>query len=246
MTLRGVRLGAGCPKICVPIIGKTEGDVIMAAKRVAACGADIAEWRADFYNRALDEDATVSMLGAIRRELGNMPLIYTFRTKSEGGEKDCGFDEYAELCVTAASAKADVVDVQAFWQDDPVEGLVEELYLLKTKILLSHHEFSRTPQVEEMVDCLSEMDKMGGDIIKLAVMPRDSADVLRLLIATDKMKNSACPVVTMSMGRLGAVSRVCGESFGSAMTFGCIGGATSAPGQIEATELAQILKILHH
>ena len=59
------------------------------------------------------------------------------------------------------------------------------------------------------------------------------ADGLELLAATAEMADHhpETPVITMSMGALGAVSRLCGEAFGSAMTFANPGTA-SAPGQV--------------
>ena len=51
------------------------------------------------------------------------------------------------------------------------------------------------------------------------------------------------PIITMSMGKLGIVSRICGSVFGNAMTFGAAKQA-SAPGQIEVTKLNDILKVI--
>ena len=64
-------------------------------------------------------------------------------------------------------------------------------------------------------------------------MPHDSTDVLTLLAATVEMKNKyfATPIITISMSKLGVASRLCGEVFGSAMTFASAGDS-SAPGQI--------------
>ena len=77
-------------------------------------------------------------------------------------------------------------------------------------------------------------------------MPQSPDDVLTLLGATQEMVRRWAdrPVITMSMAPLGTVSRLCGEVFGSAMTFGTAGQA-SAPGQIPAEELRQVLDILH-
>ena len=77
------------------------------------------------------------------------------------------------------------------------------------------------------------MQQAGADLPKLAVMPRSRTDVLTLLAATAEMADCHpdTPVITMSMGALGAVSRLAGEAFGSAMTFANPGTA-SAPGQI--------------
>lgn len=110
---------------------------------------------------------------------------------------------------------------------------------------MSSHDFEKTPDLDTLASRLGRMREIGADIVKIAVMPQSRADVLTLLAATEQFSRTAdCPVVTMSMGGLGAVSRICGETFGSALTFGSAGTA-SAPGQIEVSELHRCLLLLH-
>ena len=113
------------------------------------------------------------------------------------------------------------------------------------KTIVSSHDFSRTPSREEMLNRLLQMEEGGADIAKLAVMPEHPEDVLELLSVTCQFSDGAghIPLITMSMGELGCVSRLCGRIFGSAVTFGSAGCA-SAPGQISAEELSRILQIL--
>ena len=76
-------------------------------------------------------------------------------------------------------------------------------------------------------------------------MPLGRADVITLLDATQEADASIDkPIVTMAMGRMGLISRLCGEAFGSALTFGSVG-AASAPGQINAEDLREILALIH-
>ena len=111
-------------------------------------------------------------------------------------------------------------------------------------MIFSSHDFNATPSEEEIIDRLKKMEALGGDLLKIAVMPQTPADVLTLLSATTKMnKTSSRPLITMSMGALGAISRSCGEVFGSCMTFGSAKLA-SAPGQIPAVELRRMLDLL--
>lgn len=67
---------------------------------------------------------------------------------------------------------------------------------------------------------LEQMCAGGADIVKLAVMPQNMEDVLKLLSVTYEFKeeNPDTPVITMSMGKMGMISRLCGESFGAAVT----------------------------
>ena len=76
-------------------------------------------------------------------------------------------------------------------------------------------------------------------------MPQSRKDVVTLLSATEEMdRRTTRPLITMSMGPLGMISRLCGEAFGSSLTFGSVGKA-SAPGQVAAKELANVLKLIH-
>ena len=86
-------------------------------------------------------------------------------------------------------------------------------------------------------DTLTGMADAGADIAKLAVMPRCAADAARLLEATARAADTRpdTPLITMSMGPLGAVTRFCGGAFGSCATFGVTSGTSaSAPGQPSA------------
>ena len=110
----------------------------------------------------------------------------------------------------------------------------------------SNHDFQRTPSQADLIFRLRKMQDMGADIPKIAVMPRSAGDVLTLLSATEEMARCYAdrPIITMSMSSQGVVSRLCGEVFGSSMTFGAVG-QVSAPGQIPVDQLRQVLEILH-
>jgi 3-dehydroquinate dehydratase-1 len=86
------------------------------------------------------------------------------------------------------------------------------------------------------------MQDCGADITKAAVMPQNEQDVLEVLKATLAMKQQYAdrPFITMSMGRLGAITRLAGGLTGSALTFATAGRA-SAPGQLEAQALSALL-----
>ena len=112
-------------------------------------------------------------------------------------------------------------------------GLIADAHTAGAAVICSSHDFQKTPPKAELVDRMVRMQQAGADLPKLAVMPRSRTDVLTLLAATAEMADCHpdTPVITMSMGALGAVSRLAGEAFGSAMTFANPGTA-SAPGQI--------------
>ncbi|MCH5266972.1 MAG: type I 3-dehydroquinate dehydratase [Lachnospiraceae bacterium] len=260
------------PKICVPIVGQTEAEIIKVAKELRKSIADLIEWRADFFQGISDVGLVKGLLRKLREALGDKRLLFTLRTASEGGEISPSFEEYAEILRHAVNTECvDYVDVEMFWgyrtQDAPsafydncaiklpediakepchisVRNLVQELKG-KADVIGSYHDFAKTPHGEEITKRLLVMKNMGASITKIAVMPQSKKDVLQLMTATLHAKEAMpdTPVISMSMGALGAVSRVAGANFGSAVTFGCCG-ETSAPGQIPVEELYDIMEKL--
>ena len=110
--------------------------------------------------------------------------------------------------------------------------------------MLSFHDFQRTPPLQELLERFRQAQALGADLAKVAVMPQHPADVLTLLQATwQASEELAIPVAGMAMGALGAVSRVAGGEFGSALTF-AVGQAASAPGQLPIEDLRAALAAL--
>lgn len=111
-------------------------------------------------------------------------------------------------------------------------------------MIMSYHNFQSTPAHAELVGKLAEAEQQDADIAKIAVMPRTPGDVLMLLDATlVASQRIQIPLITMSMGGLGAMTRLCGWMYGSALTF-AVGSSNSAPGQIPIEELRMALETL--
>ena len=87
-------------------------------------------------------------------------------------------------------------------------------------------------------------ERLGADVAKVAVMPSDAQDVLALLAATDRARQTlSIPLISMSMGGVGSLSRIMGWVYGSAATF-AVGQTSSAPGQIAIEDLRTVLAIM--
>lgn len=188
-----------------------------------------------------------AVMTELRQVLGNTPVLFTFRTANEGGEKAIEPAAYAELNKrAAATGLIDLVDVEAFTGDEVVRDIIESAHESGVVVVASNHDFEKTPEKDEIVRRLRKMQELGADIPKIAVMPQSRKDVLTLLSATEEMasKYADRPIITMSMSATGLISRLCGECFGSALTFGAVGKA-SAPGQMNASDLSEILNLIH-
>lgn len=245
--VRNIEIGAGIPKICVPIVGVTREEILAAAENIKSTKADVVEWRVDWYEDIFDFTKTEATMQALREVLGEMPILFTFRTSKEGGEKAIETEAYVELNQNAAkTGLVDLVDVEAFTGDDVVKDVVETAHANGVKVIASNHDFHKTPAKEEIVSRLRKMQDLGADIPKIAVMPQNKKDVLTLLAATEEMVSEYAdrPIITMSMSGTGVISRLCGEVFGSALTFGAVG-KVSAPGQMGIEDLTTVLGLLH-
>lgn len=245
--VRNVEIGTGIPKICVPIVEKTREEVLKAAVRIRETDAQLVEWRVDWYEDSSDFSKIKEILEELRNILGEMPLLFTFRTLKEGGEKQIKPEDYIKLNQNVIeTGLIDLVDVELFTGDKAVEIIIDTAHRCGVKTVVSSHDFEKTPSREEIVSRLRKMLELGADIPKIAVMPHSRKDVLTLLAATEEMVSDYAdgPIITMSMSGIGSISRLCGEVFGSALTFGAVG-QTSAPGQLNVEELAEGLKLIH-
>lgn len=245
--VKNVRIGEGTPKICVPIVGVTKKDIVLQAKSVLEAHVDVVEWRGDYFSDIFQEDKVLNTLTKLREILPNTPLLFTFRTSKEGGERDISSEDYSKLNKFILSAGlVDLIDIEAFTGEEIIRDIINEAHSKGIKVIASNHDFHKTPLKGEIIRRLRYMQELGADIAKIALMPETKGDVLTLLEATLEMSESYgdTPIITMSMAETGVISRLSGEFFGSAMTFGALGKA-SAPGQINVQELSQVLDILH-
>ena len=245
--VKNVTIGEGLPKIIVPIVGQTKDEIIAAAKSFANVELDIVEWRVDWFEGVFDFDQVKDVAQALRDVLQDTPILFTFRTAKEGGEKAIEPDVYVALNQKMAqTGLVDLVDIEAFTGDDYVAQIIEVAHQNNVKVVASNHDFDKTPDQADIVSRLRKMQEQGADIPKIAVMPNNKKDVLTLLAATEEMATNYAdrPIITMSMAGTGLISRLCGEVFGSAATFGAVG-KVSAPGQMNAEDLNMILTLIH-
>ena len=246
ITVRNLVIGAGQPKKVVPIVGKNRVAILESANEIARMAIHMVEWRADFYEGVHDTASVVAILQELREILSEVPILFTFRTPGEGGKQPISGEGYRALNLAiAASGLADLIDIEVFLNEQ-VHEIIAGIHAAGALVVASNHDFAQTPCTEELVWRLRKMQAVGGDILKIAVMPNTLPDVLRLLAATHAMVTQYAqkPVVTMAMSAKGVISRLSGEVFGSALTFGSVG-EVSAPGQIPVDQLATVLEIIH-
>ena len=242
--VKHLSIGKGIPKVCVPIIATNHQDIIHDFIEIKEQDFELIELRIDFFDAILDDTKLLSLLEDIKKLEIYKPIIFTYRSKREGGNIQLSDKQYYHLIELACKSKSvDIIDIE--YQSTEANKLIALVHQYQLPVILSNHDFNSTPSKEDLVKRLQTMQTMQGDILKIAVMPRNTNDVLTLLeVTNDCYQMLDKPIVTMSMAGLGAVSRMMGEVFGSAITFAMIG-KPSAPGQIEVEKLKQVLTIIN-
>lgn len=233
-------------KICVPIVAKNKSEIIKQLNDIIEKDKtkkiDIVEFRADYYDALDNYDILEEILTDIHNKLNlsDIKLLFTIRSEGEGGEKLSFKDpEINDINLYVAENKlSDIIDIELFSDVKKADKVIRLARENGIKIIMSSHDFNKTPSIEEMVERYKAMRERGADIIKLAVMPEDSDDVDKLINAVSIIYNEYTDihVVGISMGELGVKTRLLGYKYGSCLTFATVGKA-SAPGQVSVDEL---------
>ena len=188
--VRNVEFGTGRPKIAVPITGKSSDDIIKQAETIMSSNnADLIEWRIDFFDQVEDAEKLVETAKKLRQVMSEMPLLTTFRTHFEGGVKKLSEEEYFDICRVLIKEKAtDLLDLELFRKTSKLKEIIAEAHENNIYIIMSNHDFDKTPATSELERRLTLLKIFGADIAKITVMPNSAHDVLNLLLATDNMK----------------------------------------------------------
>lgn len=240
-------LGSGKePLICTPLVGTQEADLRREMAVVIAKKPDLIEWRVDFFAGIADLDRVLALGKEIHTLAAGIPFLFTRRSTREGGNP-IPLDEDQVLATCAAICRAGLAELFDVELSVAPHHFAQAVALARetgARLVASYHNFQETPSAAEIVAKLVAMEKAGADVVKIAVMPQDLRDVLTLLDATQQaIQDVGVPVISMSMGGYGALSRLFGWTFGSSVTF-AIGENSSAPGQVPIDDINAVTTIL--
>lgn len=203
--------------------------VSLAEPSVAAClaalkGLDFAEIRMDMMKLMLEEIP--------RLFSGNRVLIATCRP---GGRSD---EERKRLLMRAIASGATFVDVEIESETAYREEIVAEARSCGCRVIVSHHDYERTPERPALEACVSACFEAGADIAKIACMVRSDRENARLLALLDTDRE----IVVVGMGKRGRVTRILAPLLGSPFTYASLSqGKETADGQIDRETLQELL-----
>ena len=189
------------------------------------------------------------------------PVLLTCRTAAEGGRAQLDDTAYGSLLRSVLDGLTDwaperrpaAIDIEV--QRGCLPQVCAQAHALSIDVVASFHDFEATPADEALEEVLARMAREGADLAKIAVWPTSADDLARLLgvcaratAGAGERSGLGVPVAAMSMGALGAVSRVA-PAFGSALTFAVVpdeqGQArASAPGQMPIQDVRRCLELL--
>ena len=233
--------------ICVPIVGPMIEDILSQVQEAVQAKVDLIELRPDMWMKGshLHEEeyipTIVNLVEEVHSRYEKMSILFTWRTLAEGGETLLSNENYCNLLQAIVNQNVvDAVDVELFAYTDRIGQIIKEAHHQNIQTVMSYHNFQSTPKLEILHGYAERMISAGGSVIKFALMPTTSDDVLSVLQFTKELteRYPQLPRITMSMGKLGQMTRTCGHVFGNCLTFGKLGQA-SAPGQVEVAVLKQ-------
>ena len=242
--VKNLNIGDLPVKTIVPITAKTAEQAIAQAQVIASNpNADVAEFRIDLLEFSADTQKVIALGQQLNQNLKEKPLIATIRTHNEGGKMTVSDQDYEKIYSDYLKKPfMQLLDIEMFRDVGSITKLIKLAHNKNVLVIMSNHDFAKTPEQQDIENRLLKQDQMGADILKIAVMPKSKQDVFTLMNATLAVsQKSQKPLLTMSMGQLGTISRVATANMGGSLSFGMIGEA-SAPGQIDVTQLKQLLK----
>lgn len=245
LRIRGIEFGGSKPLFCVPLVAAELDPLLEQAEAARALVPDLVEWRADSYVNQ-STDAFVDAASRLRSALGEIPIIFTLRIKSEGGARDIDQD-LRSRCIEAVlcSRYADLIDLELSNGPEFLTPLIDTAHKNRVSVIVSFHDFEKTGSDDELMATITSIVEAGADIAKIACMPQSAQDALRMLRATLAARQAfpEVPLCTMSMGKLGLITRVAGFLYGSDMAF-AVGQQVSASGQIPLADARAITEKL--
>ena len=235
--------------ICVPIVGPTVEDILSQLEEAVQAKVDLIELRPDMWMKCsnISEDeyipTIVTFVEEVHPRVVDMPVLFTWRTISEGGETPLCSDNYIKLLQAIVDQDlVQAIDVELFAYTEEIGSIMKQAHQQGMQTVMSYHNFQSTPDIETLHVYAERMVSVGAQVIKFALMPITIDDVLSVLQFTKELmeRYPQLPRITMSMGQLGQITRTCGHVFGNCLTFGTLGQA-SAPGQVDVSILQRLL-----
>lgn len=231
-----IRLGNlalnGIPRVAVGFRDNVSTEMIQDIENL---GLDVVELRIDQYS-SFERQYVLSEV----KKFKDFPSIATIRSEKEGGEWKLS-DEKRWILFKAVLPYVNAVDIELYSRSI-LKEVVSAAHRLKKLVVISYHNFDKTPGIDKLNEVTKEAKASGADIVKIATFVLSNADIQ--ILADYTIKNSSKNIITIGMGSIGTISRILFSSLGSLMTYASMGKST-APGQLEYKLTVELLRTLY-
>lgn len=235
------------PFVCVSLACDNETALYSLLQKTVEQQAGLAEIRLDYLAEPHRIDLKALCSNA------PLPLLFTNRASFEGGCFRGEEKERIALLLHAIEAGAAGVDVELATEQNLRQLVQKKAREHGCTCIVSHHDFTCTPNLNVLHRLLTEMDMTGADILKLVTTAINADDVKRLLSLYEWWSNGAqAPIETdkatqnhliaFCMGERGRMSRLCALTLGAGFTYASLeSGQETASGQLSIFEVRRFL-----
>ena len=219
-------------KVCVTIAASTPAKISRELKR-ALVKSDYAELRLDF----LKPSQIPFCLNLVRRYLNR--CVCTLRPTTEGGKFPGSEKERISILKLISEFDPYLVDIE-YNTLKKNKGLEKYLKNAKTRILVSWHDFAKTPNEQTLRIMFRKMSRFSNNV-KIVTTAKNISDMIRVL-SLYKVRTRNVNLISFAMGDYGRMSRILCTKLGSPYTYVSLG-KPIAPGQFSLKEMKYILSL---
>ena len=202
---------------------------------------DAVEIWLDAFKKADRIPERVEELLARWKKKSQIKLVVVCKDSAEKGKFRGKAMEKVELLLAASRGGAHYIDAGLHTGTAAIKRLVSENK--KAKVILSHHDFEKTPSWKRLQSISKRLQDLGADVIKIASMVHEPPDTELLMnLAMDLKKNRQKHII-LGMGQLGITTRVFAKQLGNELNFVTLDQQT-APGQLNLEQMLQFQQVL--
>lgn len=221
-------------KVCVSVFATDVPELLGRVQQAERLRADLIEVR-------LDKLRSYHGLSKVAKSV-ECPLIATCRPLTEKGSYEDSEADRIKVLQQAIEEGFEYADLEH--TTNRLDRTIQALRGKGAKIILSHHDYFRTPDQPEMAAALLQLQKQKPDLSKIvttAQLPADNLTILSFLYNNHRN----IPLISFAMGRAGVWSRLLAPFYGAAFTYASLDrGLETAPGQPTISELRSIYETL--
>ncbi len=221
-------------RVCVPVAAEKTSEALHWIKKAESLGADLIEIRLDYLRDLKELDKIVKATP--------LPLIATNRQYEQGGFRRQNENQRVQTLLNAAESGFQYVDVEL--TTNALRSTIEKIREKSSGVMVSFHDFKRTPNLTEMEKIVRSEMEVDADICKFITTANETVDNVPCLLLNWNM-SKVTKVVCFAMGERGTVSRAFAPVFGAHFTYASVEeGRETASGQLSITSLRKLYKSL--